>query len=77
MPDTLVVESSSLAWLRYSDRTNALDVCFRNGGIYRFLEVPADCYQELLAARSKGKFFNQNIRNRFGYKLLASFREIK
>ena len=35
---------------------------FRNGAIYRYFEVPAALYAALLAADSKGTFFNRQIR---------------
>ncbi|MGO9258090.1 MAG: KTSC domain-containing protein [Bryobacteraceae bacterium] len=44
-----------------------MDLEFRTGAIYRYLGVPAQVYKELLRAESKGRYFNQHIRNRFGY----------
>ena len=44
-----------------------LDITFTSGKTYRYLEVPAEVYDELLDARSKGEFFNDNIKDEFVY----------
>ena len=49
------------------DQSAFLDLEFRSGAIYRYLEVPARTYRELLRAESKGGYFNQHLRNRFAY----------
>jgi hypothetical protein len=38
---------------------------FRDGAIYRYFDVPAAVYNDLLAADSKGSYFNKQIRGRF------------
>jgi len=40
---------------------------FRSGAIYRHRGVPEQVFEELLSAESKGRYFNQHIRNRFPY----------
>jgi hypothetical protein len=62
------LESSLLASAAYSDAT--LELLFRNGQIYRYLAVPPEVFQALLAAPSKGAFFNQSIRDRFTFQRL-------
>lgn len=57
------VGSSSLASVGYEDEV--LEVRFRNGGLYRYFEVPEDVYCELMEAGSIGRFFNQRIRGRY------------
>ena len=68
--EVVQVESTSLAWIRYSPEREVLEVGFRHGEIYRYSEVPAHRYKELLAAQSKGAYFNRNIRNHFPHKHL-------
>ncbi len=75
--EVVPVESTSLAWIRYSPEQEVLEVGFHHGEIYRYSEVPAHSYKELLAAPSKGGYFNQNIRNHFRYKCLRKVRGIK
>jgi hypothetical protein len=38
--------------------------------IYRYLDVPPQAYSELLAAPSKGLYFNSNIRQQFTFRHL-------
>jgi hypothetical protein len=59
------VESSCIDSVGYD--TEVLEVRFDNGGIYRYFEVPAQLYRQLLAAESKGRFFNHHIRDDYGY----------
>jgi hypothetical protein len=46
-------------------------VTFRSGQIYRYLDIPIRVYRELLAAESKGTYYNFNIRNRFSFQQLV------
>jgi lysyl-tRNA synthetase class 2 len=48
-----------------------LEVEFRSGEIYRYGGVPPHSYSDLLAAPSKGGYFNSSIRNRFPFKELS------
>jgi hypothetical protein len=59
------VASSALATVGYSQRRRALEIEFRNGAIYRYLEVPPAVYHALLDAPSKARFYDQNIRHRY------------
>lgn len=59
------VESSALATVGYSKKLRALEIEFRNGSVYRYLEVPSDVYEALLNARSKARFYDENIRHKY------------
>jgi hypothetical protein len=59
------LQSTTLHAARYQDQCACLEMEFQNGAIYRYSAVPAQTYVELLRAESKGRYFNQHIRNRF------------
>ena len=59
------VESSALASIGYSKKLRALEIEFRNGAIYRYLEVTPDVYQDLMNAGSKARFYDHNIRHKY------------
>ncbi|HEV3275971.1 MAG TPA: KTSC domain-containing protein [Terriglobia bacterium] len=61
--DRKEVDSSSISEIGYDVTTGTLEVAFNNGGVYRYLEVPDSLYQAFETCDSKGRFFNQNIRN--------------
>jgi hypothetical protein len=61
----LPVESSVLASVLHLAEQQLLEIEFRSGLLYRYFDVPQQTYTELLAAESKGRYFNANIRNRF------------
>ena len=56
---------TALATVGYSRRLRALEIEFRNGAIYRYLEVAPEIYEALLHARSKARFYDENIRHKY------------
>lgn len=59
------VESRALAAVGYSKRLRALEIEFRNGAVYRYLDVPRSVHESLMNAPSKARFYNENIRRRY------------
>ena len=64
------VESSVLSSVGYSTDAS-LELEFRSGAIYRYFAVPRPVFEELIAAESKGVYFNRYVRDRFRYQRLA------
>ena len=65
-----VLVSSVLARMTYSfDAT--LELVFQSGTIYRYFAVPRGVVDGLIAAESKGAYFNTHIRSRFRSQRLA------
>ena len=62
------VRSSNLASIGYDEINNILEIEFNHGGIYQYLNVPLDVYEELINANSHGSYFSANIRNNTRYK---------
>src|SRR3954469_23317278 len=59
------VQSTALASVGYSKRLHALEIEFRNGAVYRYLEIGPDIYDGLLSASSKARFYDENIRHKY------------
>jgi hypothetical protein len=59
------IESSGIAAIGYSKRLRVLEVEFHRGGTYRYLEVPAIVHRQLMASKSKARFYNQNVRGKY------------
>lgn len=57
------VESSNLAAVGYDPTTSTLAVRFTNGTLYHYPDVKPALHDQLMAAESKGKFFNANLRS--------------
>lgn len=57
------VTSSDIASVGYNPVTRVLEVEFVKTGVYSYIGVPPELYAELMAAPSKGKFFNKAIKN--------------
>ena len=66
------VQSTTLAALAYDEAHETLQLEFRSRAIYRYFGVPARVYEALLAAPSKGKYFNRTIRGKFRYSRAAN-----
>jgi KTSC domain len=61
------VESSTLATVGYDESRDLLELEFRSGAVYRYFGVPAAVHELLLAATSKGTYFNQGIRRHYQF----------
>lgn len=61
------VVSGNLKAVGYDEFEHFLIVDFKNGRSYRYLNVPLKTYEALLAASSKGKYFNQQIKDRYKF----------
>jgi KTSC domain len=68
------VESSTLTTVAYDRAGQVLRLEFRSRAVYCYFGVPPSLHQDLLAADSKGSYFNRNIRGRFPYLRLADGR---
>jgi hypothetical protein len=65
------VESSAFSAGAYADEEHSLYLEFRSGEVYRYFDIPAQLYQEFLAADSHGRYFRRNILGRFRYNRIA------
>ena len=65
------VDSSSLNSVGYDPESHTLEVEFRNGGVYRYLDVPEDEYSELRGSDSLGRYLNARIKPRFRWRRVA------
>ena len=61
------VESSTLVSVGYDESQFLLELEFRSGELYQYFGPSRHIHQDLMAAESKGRFFNQHIRDRFHF----------
>jgi hypothetical protein len=59
------VESSAIAEIGYSKRRHWLEIKFTSGSIYRYVDVPASVYRDLMAAESKTGYYGRYIKNNY------------
>lgn len=60
--------SKVLKSVGYDETTGTLEVEFKNGGLYEYVDVPADEYAALMRAPSKGTYFGDHIRDAYRFK---------
>lgn len=51
----------------YDEEKQILRIVFENSSIYQYHDVPSNIYKGLKDAPSKGQYFNQQIRDKFGF----------
>ena len=57
------VQSSTITSVGYDTDTQTLEIEFKRGGVYQYMEVPKDVYEEFISEGSMGQFFNTFIRD--------------
>jgi lysyl-tRNA synthetase class 2 len=60
-------QSTAIKSLDYDAAKQTLRIIFKNGSIYKYLDVPESVYKELKETSSVGQYFNANIRDKFGF----------
>ncbi|PYJ51390.1 MAG: KTSC domain-containing protein [Verrucomicrobia bacterium] len=59
------VHSTAIAKVGYSKHRRILEIEFVNGAIYRYLDVPASVYRDLMSAQSKARYYDVNIKGTY------------
>jgi len=63
MNKTINIKSSVIKNLQYDSSRKDLTVNFNSGKVYIYTPVSNEFFNKLNKSESKGKFFNQNIRD--------------
>jgi copper oxidase (laccase) domain-containing protein len=66
------MSSSTIQTLEYDAESRALTVTFVTGRIYRYYKVEPEVAEAFRIAASKGRFFNQRIRDHYRFDELAA-----
>lgn len=59
--ELIKVDSSMIYAFGYDQQQQVLEVVFKRTGVYRYLNVPKEVYQQLLDADSKGSYIRDLI----------------
>ena len=66
----VMVISGAIRAVDYDEAQQHLDVELTTGRIYRYLDVPPDAYAAFIRSESKGRFYNDHIRDVYIYERL-------
>ncbi|HEY8963043.1 MAG TPA: KTSC domain-containing protein [Alphaproteobacteria bacterium] len=66
-PRFLDMPSTAVEFAGYNPDARTMFVKFRGDGLYRYFDVPQKEYDAYRAARSKGKFVNENIKPKYAF----------
>ena len=61
------IDSSNIAEAEYDPNEKLLQITFHSGPTYNYYDVDIRTVSSFLSAKSKGKFFADNIKNKFRY----------
>ncbi|WP_127126194.1 KTSC domain-containing protein [Georgenia sp. SYP-B2076] len=61
------VVSSTIVEVGYDPSSRTLELRFTGGRLYRYFDVPEQVFADMLAAPSKGRYFNREIRDGYRY----------
>lgn len=61
------VTSSNLVSVGYNEESCVLEVEFKGGVIYEYLDVPKQVHEELMSASSHGEYMNAHVRTKYRY----------
>lgn len=64
------VKSSALEAVEYRKENKLLIIKFKTGSVFVYYDVPLKVYMGLMAAKSKGSYFNRHIRGYYRNKRL-------
>lgn len=60
------VHSSNVASVGWQD--NIMEVAFKNGGVYRYYNVPEDVYEGMLRTPSVGKYLHREVKGKYMFR---------
>ena len=64
------VDSDAIARVEYDAPSRTLFVRFKSGEWYGYLDVASQAFARMTAAPSKGRFFQDEVRDRYPYRRL-------
>jgi hypothetical protein len=53
--------------MAYDEARKVLTIEFKNGSRYEYYDLPANVFQQMKAAASKGQFLSANIKGHYRY----------
>ena len=61
------LQSKAIRSVTYEGESRILEVEFESSSAYRYFDVPRDVYEWLLKVKSKGKFLNRLVKEKYRY----------
>jgi len=65
------INSSNLTRAKYDTEKRELDVIFKNGSIYQYIDVPWNIFTSFRLSESQGKYFSAEIKNKYTFKKIT------
>jgi len=60
--ERIAVKSSNILLVGYDKDKKHLEVDFKQGGRYRYLNVDNEVYMDMMQSKSVGRFFHANVK---------------
>lgn len=65
--ERISVQSSDIREIGYDESLLILEIVFKEGSIYQYLDVPGVIYEEFIQSSSKGKYFHAHVKNKYRF----------
>ncbi len=56
------MQSTHILTVNYDSTQKALKIYFFGGGVHEFQDVPYAVYDDIIRAKSKGKYYNEKVK---------------
>ena len=64
-------ESSAIDYIKYNKRKKILEIKYKQRGTYQYAPIPEQVVEKMIESRSKGRFLNKSIKNKYKYRKIA------
>ena len=61
------VTSSNIASIGYDENARILEIEFKSGAVYQYLDVPQEVYVELMGSESHGKYLAARVKGNYEF----------
>ncbi len=68
------MQSTTVRSVGYETKSKVLEIEFQSGVVYQYLQVPPEVHKAFLRAKSKGQYFNGEIRDDYAFVRLGARR---
>jgi hypothetical protein len=60
-------DSTTMRSVGYEAKSRVLEIEFDSGAVYQYMGLPTRTHERLMAVESKGRYFNDEIRDCYSY----------
>ena len=63
-----LVTSSNISSIGYDSNDEILEIEFKDGSVYQYLQTPISEYDAIMNAKSHGQYLAQNVKGKYNFR---------